>query len=80
MGSRLRGAEAGTTSERKSETMIPHVEFVSFGERHEKLWDPKGVRECQVEDLLRGNLAPPGDPEENASHHIAMVRVLVERL
>ena len=32
---------------------------------------PKGVRECEVEDDPCGNLAPPGDLEESASHHAA---------
>ena len=30
---------------------------------------PKGLRDFLVDDRLRGNLAPPGDPEESASHH-----------
>ena len=29
----------------------------------------KGSPECQVEDPPLGSLAPPGDLEENASHH-----------
>ena len=30
----------------------------------------KGVRESEQEDVAMGNLAPPGDREESASHQI----------
>ena len=34
----------------------------------------KGVRECGQEEGVLGNLAPPGNREESASHHIARQR------
>ena len=33
----------------------------------------RGVPECLVEDGVLGNLAPPGDLEESASHHMQIL-------
>ena len=46
-----------------------HIENSSFDELEPEISWIKGVRAHRVEDGALGNLAPPGDLEESASHH-----------
>ena len=67
-GSGPRRAMGLIPSERAPKTMVTHVEIELFHGFHVEIsWVKGGLL---VEDGVLGNLAPPGDLEESASHHI----------
>ena len=58
------------TGRRVRRTMImTNVEFSSFGELEPEISLVKGVTGTPSGGTPQGNLAPPGDLEESASHH-----------